>query len=192
MSWWTALSLGTRKAADARGWTTPPFALTGCRNLRPTLLGALRRPDAATRAINRMDIMVGGGSPCATNGETASKPSIGTWEMPREGWKSSALIMMAHTRRGIVNGPRVQSKTSTEDTALEDERKTPLEVAVHGYLLMLGWSVFGYAQPMECDTCDNTGFVCEAHPNRPWNGPCGCGAAGPASSAMGIGAFRGC
>lgn len=33
---------------------------------------------------------------------------------------------------------------------------------------------------MECETCDDTGFVCEAHPNRPFNGPkaCGCGAAG--------------
>ena len=35
---------------------------------------------------------------------------------------------------------------------------------------------------MGCETCDNTGWVCEAHPDRPWNGPnaCGCGGAGMA------------
>src|SRR5262245_52198832 len=31
-----------------------------------------------------------------------------------------------------------------------------------------------------CFRCCNTGWVCEAHDNRPWDGPhaCGCGAAG--------------
>lgn len=31
-----------------------------------------------------------------------------------------------------------------------------------------------------CPTCAGTGWVCEDHPFRPWEGPhaCGCGAAG--------------
>lgn len=31
-----------------------------------------------------------------------------------------------------------------------------------------------------CERCDDTYWVCESHPDRPWNGPraCGCGAAG--------------
>lgn len=33
---------------------------------------------------------------------------------------------------------------------------------------------------MRCTSCDDTGWICETHPNKPWNGPkaCGCGAAG--------------
>ncbi len=32
----------------------------------------------------------------------------------------------------------------------------------------------------ECSRCDSTGWVCEAHPERPWDGKgaCGCGAPG--------------
>jgi hypothetical protein len=31
-----------------------------------------------------------------------------------------------------------------------------------------------------CSHCDDTGWVCEAHPDRPWEGAraCGCGGAG--------------
>ena len=31
-----------------------------------------------------------------------------------------------------------------------------------------------------CDNCNSTGWVCEDHPNMPWNGvkACGCGGAG--------------
>jgi hypothetical protein len=31
-----------------------------------------------------------------------------------------------------------------------------------------------------CDRCDSTGWICEAHRRKPWDGPksCGCGAAG--------------
>jgi hypothetical protein len=31
-----------------------------------------------------------------------------------------------------------------------------------------------------CARCDNCRFVCEAHPEKPWDGPrtCGCGAPG--------------
>jgi hypothetical protein len=31
-----------------------------------------------------------------------------------------------------------------------------------------------------CARCDNCRWVCEAHPDRPWDGPraCGCGAPG--------------
>jgi hypothetical protein len=45
--------------------------------------------------------------------------------------------------------------------------------------LIFGWSVFGYAQPMTCERCRNTGWVCERHPHKPWDGlrACGCGAA---------------
>src|SRR5690606_1390172 len=37
-----------------------------------------------------------------------------------------------------------------------------------------------YNRPMKCETCDDTGWVCEHHVNRPFNGPkaCGCGGAG--------------
>jgi hypothetical protein len=33
---------------------------------------------------------------------------------------------------------------------------------------------------MKCTRCDDTGWVCESHISRPWEGPnaCGCGAAG--------------
>jgi hypothetical protein len=33
---------------------------------------------------------------------------------------------------------------------------------------------------MNCETCDDIGWVCESHPDRPWEGPCAClcGAAG--------------
>jgi hypothetical protein len=33
---------------------------------------------------------------------------------------------------------------------------------------------------MPCLLCDDTGWVCEAHPDQPWQGPheCACGAAG--------------
>lgn len=33
---------------------------------------------------------------------------------------------------------------------------------------------------MNCAACEDTGWVCEAHPDRSWDGPhaCGCGAAG--------------
>jgi hypothetical protein len=33
---------------------------------------------------------------------------------------------------------------------------------------------------MTCTRCDNTHWVCENHPDRPWEGPkaCGCGGAG--------------
>jgi len=33
---------------------------------------------------------------------------------------------------------------------------------------------------MRCARCDGTGWVCETHISRPWEGPnaCGCGAAG--------------
>ncbi|WP_156526917.1 hypothetical protein [Bradyrhizobium sp.] len=33
---------------------------------------------------------------------------------------------------------------------------------------------------MACPRCDGTHWVCESHPERPWDGPnaCGCGAAG--------------
>ena len=34
--------------------------------------------------------------------------------------------------------------------------------------------------PHPCDNCDSTGWVCESHPRRPWEGPraCDCGGAG--------------
>ncbi|WP_035968758.1 hypothetical protein [Bradyrhizobium sp. WSM1417] len=33
---------------------------------------------------------------------------------------------------------------------------------------------------MACARCDGTHWVCESHPDRPWDGPkaCGCGGAG--------------
>lgn len=33
---------------------------------------------------------------------------------------------------------------------------------------------------MKCAVCDDTGWVCEAHPDKPWSGEhaCGCGGAG--------------
>ncbi|TKT42540.1 hypothetical protein FDR95_28960 [Rhizobiaceae bacterium LC148] len=33
---------------------------------------------------------------------------------------------------------------------------------------------------MRCERCKDIGWVCEAHPNKPWAGPkaCHCGAAG--------------
>jgi hypothetical protein len=33
---------------------------------------------------------------------------------------------------------------------------------------------------MKCTLCEDRAWVCEAHPNRPWDGEhaCGCGAAG--------------
>ncbi|OAF11763.1 hypothetical protein AYJ54_07845 [Bradyrhizobium centrolobii] len=33
---------------------------------------------------------------------------------------------------------------------------------------------------MTCDLCDDCGWVCENHPDRPWDGPraCTCGGAG--------------
>ena len=36
------------------------------------------------------------------------------------------------------------------------------------------------AKRVPCHNCGDTGFVCENHTNKPWNGPqaCGCGAAG--------------
>ena len=43
---------------------------------------------------------------------------------------------------------------------------------------------------MRCTSCEDTGWVCETHPSKPWNGPkaCGCGAAGmPCSICNGDG-----
>lgn len=37
-----------------------------------------------------------------------------------------------------------------------------------------GLAVLGYNRPMECETCDDTGWTCEVHPNRPWNGQNAC------------------
>jgi hypothetical protein len=36
------------------------------------------------------------------------------------------------------------------------------------------------ASRIHCKNCDNTGWVCEAHENKPWEGPlaCGCGEPG--------------
>jgi hypothetical protein len=36
------------------------------------------------------------------------------------------------------------------------------------------------AMPIVCSRCEDTRRVCEAHPDRPWEGPraCPCGAAG--------------
>ncbi|QOZ69132.1 hypothetical protein WN72_24535 [Bradyrhizobium arachidis] len=49
---------------------------------------------------------------------------------------------------------------------------------------------------MKCTTCADTGWVCENHPDRPWEGPqaCSCGGAGapcpacnvPATHARGL------
>jgi hypothetical protein len=35
---------------------------------------------------------------------------------------------------------------------------------------------------MKCALCEDSGWVCEDHPKRPWEGPhaCGCGGAGMA------------
>jgi hypothetical protein len=30
-----------------------------------------------------------------------------------------------------------------------------------------------------CARCDNCRFVCEAHPDKPWDGPCACGCGAP-------------
>jgi hypothetical protein len=40
------------------------------------------------------------------------------------------------------------------------------------------WQTDG--ETMKCLVCEDIGWVCEAHPERPWEGPhgCGCGAAG--------------
>jgi hypothetical protein len=41
------------------------------------------------------------------------------------------------------------------------------------------------SRPAECPACDDTGHVCENHPDRPWGGlsvaatACGCGAGQP-------------
>jgi hypothetical protein len=42
---------------------------------------------------------------------------------------------------------------------------------------------------MPCTICDNTGWVCENHPDRPWGGGtrldvCGCGAGNPIPLAL--------
>src|ERR1700676_2765346 len=39
---------------------------------------------------------------------------------------------------------------------------------------------------MKCSRCEDTGWVCEAHPDRPWEGEhaCTCGAAGGSVSAV--------
>jgi hypothetical protein len=39
---------------------------------------------------------------------------------------------------------------------------------------------FAYVNPMTCFRCEDTRWVCENHPERPWEGQhaCGCGGAG--------------
>ncbi|WP_025036151.1 hypothetical protein [Bradyrhizobium sp. DOA9] len=41
---------------------------------------------------------------------------------------------------------------------------------------------------MTCTRCDDTNWVCENHPDRPWDGPkaCGCGGAGALCPACNV------